>query len=317
MIDPNIMRQYARELYRTAKEREAWEKAIARQYRFDWGLPVRGPLMWTIKEPKPPKVRKPPMERDTSRDETIRRMLQDEHKTLERVGQHYGVTRERIRQIAAEAGIAWDRRIDIAGARIAEKLAAYKARITAKREARDAKIAEARALVEGGMSIAKAMAAVGCGRYRQNIAKGWPTRYGRWRPELPAIRAKAIEMYATNPHMTQVQVAAKLNMSLAFVNLTLKDAGIPPHPPFRVPRIPRERKPRIKPYRPPVVRNPPEHKPIDFPIACDGWSDNEIATLVNGWNGGQSAAQISTLIGRSRNAVLGKLFRARSKSVSA
>lgn len=115
--------------------------------------------------------------------------------SMRSIARDYGVSGERVRQIAAKNGVrsvARDRAI-ARRLKIAE-VAALRERRRAQRVADVApRLAAARAAVERGVSIRQAMFKRGFEQWEINrlaSGKGWPTQHGRWRNK-------------SNPHPTE------------------------------------------------------------------------------------------------------------------
>src|SRR3990167_1180641 len=109
--------------------------------------------------------------RDQARAEDMKaRLLAGE--TLQSIGQSYGVTRERVRQIIVRLGAVNPRHVIAEANRTAQQAERDK-KLTAraaKRAERDAILQKARVLVEQGMAIRKAMGSVGLSKSSQRSA---------------------------------------------------------------------------------------------------------------------------------------------------
>src|SRR3990167_4573233 len=171
------------------------------------------------------------------RIEDIRSRLQA-GETLKQVGEVHGVSRERIRQIAKAAGVVWARRLDIASERKETIRQAVKAERRVRKAMRDEKLAEARAMVEGGMSIAKAFDAIGWGPGKHYLAKGWPSQKGRWRREVLERNVKIIPLYQSG--IPAWCIAEMLGTSTILVKKFLKRRDV---------ELRKERKPILPKWR--------------------------------------------------------------------
>jgi len=123
--------------------------------------------------------------RNTNRDKQIARVVA-RGETFEAVGYRYGITRERVRQIAAGLGVQSQRAFPIIIAKGRER---RRARIVARAEKRRALEALADRmyrLVKAGQSILAAGRALGLTRSQTDTISrkkklGGITQHGRWR----------------------------------------------------------------------------------------------------------------------------------------
>lgn len=213
------------------------------------------------------------------------------------VGIAHGLTRERVRQIAGQLGVEAKTSFRLARERKIDRVASKAVERAVKKAVREANLARAKELVAGGMSIAKA--AVACGFSRGQIqhiaaAERWPTRFGRWRPELTFLRAKAVELYRGG--MTVKAASLALGVSTVCVENALDKAGEPRRPRLRA-------EPRAKP-RSPSMRE-----------RADEWPQERVEVLLASWRALKTASQIAAELGppMTRSAVLGKLHRLRNQ----
>ncbi len=111
--------------------------------------------------------------------------------TYNAIAKRYDISRERVRQIANSVGLISHRAVAIRQGLKAERLAKKAAARAAKRAEREQRYARMRELVQGGMSIRRAGAAVGLTRAQtqwtsRKLGLGAITQHGRWR----ALRAR-------------------------------------------------------------------------------------------------------------------------------
>ena len=106
--------------------------------------------------------------------------------TYNAIAERYDITRERVRQIANAVGLISHRGVAIRQGAKAERMAKKAAARAAKRAEREQRYARMRELVQGGMSIRRAGAAVGLTRAQtqwnsKKLGLGAITQHGRWR----------------------------------------------------------------------------------------------------------------------------------------
>lgn len=260
--------------------------------------------------------------------EMARRYLGGE--TLETIGKAFGVTRERVRQILRKTGVASLghrpehckqahplTQDEIAAAEMYEQgirpaqiavrypkvnLAVVRERlgIPAKPYGSwnirpdDAEItARVAELYRSGLSAPEIVERVPEVRFPETVYRylrkaGIKPRRRVSRQTLPcraeaAIRReRVLELHAQN--RTAKEIAEEAGLSIGSVYRILKDAGLR------------------------TARKPPKPKPVAASAAQD-WSEDTVSTLQALWSTGATASQIGDRIGRSRNAVLGKIHR--------
>lgn len=165
----------------------------------------------------------------SARDLEIKRLITDPDNPLNytEIGLMYGVSRERIRQIADKMGVKGIASFDVARARNTEWRLAKIATEEAKRAARAVRLAEgARLFREEGMSISLAFASVGFKRGQVDIAAreaGVVANGGRWRAEQ--LRPQIIAMVKAGKYMGQITEA--LSVGDTSVRTACAIAGIP------------------------------------------------------------------------------------------
>lgn len=283
---------------------------------------------------------------DARAEDCRRRLLAGE--TLQSIANSYGLCRERIRQIVSQMGVVNPRHA-LAEKRKKEReesLRQHKAEVKARHARRAAIIDTVRGLVEGGMSINAARKSLGLSRTFGNnlVGIGMPTRYGRWRTDLPEIRKRAVALWQAGT-MSKRAIAEELGTTITIVrtalNLAGEDAlerrgGRPgPRDPERAARIAsayaagepagsiakREGVHEKSVYRiagrasvrrQGVPRPRKEVLPI-APAKGSVWTEEALEALSRGWSEGQTAAQIAASLGPpfTRSSVLGRIFRLR------
>lgn len=152
--------------------------------------------------------------------------------TLTAVGLRYGITRERVRQICSKQSVLSVRNMAAMKAQGAAKRAARQAARQEKKVAHEALIAELRRLVvDEGLSVAKAAKRIGisireAGYYATRYGIGQLSRHGRWRPDLPALKTRAVEVYKATGNQTEA--CRQTGLSIIAVHLALARAGLVP-----------------------------------------------------------------------------------------
>lgn len=165
----------------------------------------------------------------SERDLEIKRLITDPDypKNYTEIGLMYGVSRERVRQIADRFGVKGIASFDASRERKAEWLLAKLAAKEAKRAARAARLAEAARLFrEEGMSLSLAFAAVGFKRGQVGVAvreAGLVANGGRWRAEQ--LRPQIVAMAKAGKYMGQITEA--LSVGETSVRTACAIAGIP------------------------------------------------------------------------------------------
>lgn len=252
-----------------------------------------------------------PKTRDTSRDEDIRSRLHA-GESLEGIGRSYGVTRERIRQIAKLAGVVWARRMDVAHERREMMRLARAAERRTRNAIRNDMLARAREMVDRGMSIRQALLRVGFKEttiHALSAVRGWPTQHGRHRPEIKERTEKILPLYMSGSSIWNI--GERLGMPAFNVRGFLLRHGVV----LREEDLSRRR----KPLQPQKERKPPKKhdRIVSFPLGRPSvWTAKQLALLAERWNAGVSARVIAQELGPTftRNAVIGQINRQRRKA---
>lgn len=252
---------------------------------------------------------------DVNRAADIRRRLQA-GESLQSIGNDYGITRERVRQIANKHGVKWDRQFDRVKHRNRMCLEAKRAVQAERKIAKLRQVWEAKRLVAGGMSILKAIKAVGAGRGNlQYYLKGTPSRHGRWRPEIKQRQQNIIALHEMG--LSARAIAELLSTHTEGVKNFLLRRGYQPlgataQPSQKPTASVRPRRQRRQP------RNYPTRYPRDIPLATEAdasphWPLHVLDCMVARWRAGASADTIAAVLGPpyTRNAVMGKIDRMR------
>lgn len=263
---------------------------------------------------RPPKPEKQPRPDNTERFAKICEMY-DTGVSLAEVGKHFGITRERVRQILVKAG-KYDRHQGVmmpdrvaARERTEERLKRREER-QALRTARKAKCLELYQqgrtyndiAAELGVSVTYVVNYVGAA----GLFNRYPSTVGRKKRLTDEQKRQIGERYAAGDDYREI--AKTFDISPKYVSHVAIALGFYRPVPERKPR------PAVDRERHPGVAKP---KLLDLLTGAHwNWSEDDLRRVQEMSAAGASASEIGRAVGRSRNAIIGLWGRARQNNAA-